>query len=129
MAEKALEPTIYLRQARLDARRLEREAHEWALAHAHYIRGGIAACLEDPVRTIQELTLAVELYDKAEMPLRAQILRYRLGEIQSEPKSRAVREDAERWISNHGIVSPARWAGMYAPGFLKVSTESIETSY
>jgi len=94
MAEKALEPATYLRQAKLDARRLEREGQQWALAHAHYIRGGIAACAEDPVPAIQELTLAVELYDQAEMTLRAQILRYRLGEIQSDPKTRALREDA-----------------------------------
>ena len=41
----------------------------------------------------------------------------------------ALRDKAELWIREQGIVSPARWAGMYAPGFLKISTESIETSY
>ena len=129
MAEKALEPQIYLRQARDDAARLLRERQKWAIAHAHYIRAGIAACEENAVRAIQELNLAVEAYEQAEMPLRAQILRYRLGEIQSDPKTRELREAAEQWIGAQGIVSPARWAGMYAPGFLKISTESLETSY
>jgi len=129
MAERTLDPVIFLRQAKDDARRLEREGQKWALAHAHYLRAGIAACEEDPIRAIRELTLAVEQYEQAEMPLRAQILRYRLGEVQSDPQTRALREEAELWIRGQGIVSPARWAGMFAPGFLKISTESLETSY
>jgi eukaryotic-like serine/threonine-protein kinase len=129
MAERTLDPGIYIRQAKIDAHRLEREGREWALAHACYLRSGIAACEEDSVRAIRQLTLAVEAYDRAEMPLRAQILRFRLGEAQSDEKTRALREKAEQWLKNQGIVSPARWAGMYAPGFLKISTASIETSY
>jgi eukaryotic-like serine/threonine-protein kinase len=129
MAERTLDPSLYIRQAKIDARQLEREGQDWARAHAHYLRSGIAACEEDSVRAIRELTLAVETYDRARMPLRAQILRFRLGEIQSDEQTRALREQAEQWIRSQGIVSPARWAGMYAPGFLKVSTESIETSY
>ena len=50
--------------------------------------------------------LAVDHYDQAEMPLRAQILRYRLGEIQSDPETRTLRDDAEQWINGQGIVSP-----------------------
>ena len=56
MAEKALDPTIYLRQALDDARRLEKEGQQWALAHAHYLRAGVAACKEDPIRAVRELT-------------------------------------------------------------------------
>jgi hypothetical protein len=129
MAEKALDPTIYLRQALEDAKQLQKEGQQWALAHSHYLKAGVAACREDAIRAVRELTLAVEHYDQAEMPLRAQILRYRLGEIQSDAETRTLRDDAERWIKGQGIVAPARWAGMYAPGFLKISTESIETSY
>jgi serine/threonine protein kinase len=129
MAEKALDPLVYLRQAKHDAARLEREGQQWAIAHAHYVRAGIAACKEDAVRAIGELTLAVEHYDQAEMRLRAEILRYRLGEVQGEAATRQRREQAEQWMRDQGIVSPARWAGMYAPGFLKISTESTETSY
>jgi eukaryotic-like serine/threonine-protein kinase len=119
---------MYLRQALDDARRLEKEKQQWALAHAHYLKAGVAACQEDAVRAVGELNLAVDHYDLAEMPLRAQILRYRLGEIQSDPETRTLHDDAERWINGQGIVSAARWAGMFAPGFLKISTESIETS-
>ena len=129
MAEKALDPTVYLRQALDDARQLEIEGQEWALAHAHYLKAGVAACREDAIGAVRELTLAIEHYDQADMRLRAQILRYRLGEIQSDEETRTLRDDGEKWIKGQGIVAPARWAGMYAPGFLKISTESIETSY
>ena len=129
MAERAVDPDIYLRQAKQNARSLDRERQPWALAHAHYLKAGIAACEGDTIRAVRELTLAVEDYDRAEMPLRAQILRYRLGEVQSDAETRELRDKAELWIKEQGIVSPARWAGMYAPGFLKISTESIETSY
>ena len=129
MAEKAVDQADFLRQARDDARSLEREGQRWALAHAHYLRAGVAACEGDAIRAIRELNLAVEDYDLAEMPLRAQILRFRLGEILSDEKTRVLRDKAEQWIRDQGIVAPARWAGMYAPGFLKISTESLETSY
>jgi hypothetical protein len=73
--------------------------------------------------------MAAENYDAAEMPLRAQILRYRLGELEEGAKSRELRENAERWIRGQGIVSPERWAGMYAPGFGLISRASLETSF
>jgi len=129
MAEKTDQAKVYLRQAKKDARRLEREGQKWARAHAHYVRAGIAACMEDAVRAVKELTLAADQYEAAEMPLRAQILRYRLGDIQNDVATRALREQAEQWIRAQGIVSPARWSGMYAPGFAKISNESIETTY
>ncbi len=81
------------------------------------------------MRSIQEITLAIDGYDRADMPLRAQIMRYRLGEVQSDDETRALREKAENWIKAQGIIAPARWVGMYSPGFLKISTDSIETSY
>jgi eukaryotic-like serine/threonine-protein kinase len=129
MAERAVDPDVFLRQAKENARSLQRERQPWAHAHAHYLKAGIAACEGDTVRSVRELTLAVEDYDRAEMPLRAQILRFRLGEVQGGAETRELRDKAELWIREQGIVSPARWAGMYAPGFLKISTESIETSY
>jgi hypothetical protein len=129
MAEKAGEPDVFLRQAADDATRLEKEGHKWAMAHALYIRSGIAACGEDSVRAIENLNKSAAHYDEAEMPLRANLLRYRLGELQAGPETRALHDQAELWIKGQGIVSPARWAGMYAPGYAKIAGESIETSY
>ena len=63
------------------------------------------------------------------MPLNAQLMRYRLGEIQTDDEARELREPAERWLQEQGIVSPPRWAGMLAPGFARISNETTETSF
>ena len=102
MAEKAVDQSPFLRQAKEDARSLEREGQPWALAHAHYLNASIAACEGDTIRAIRELTLAVEQYDRAEMPLRAQILRFRLGEIQSDDETRELHTKAEAWLRDQG---------------------------
>ncbi len=95
MAEKTDSPEVFLRQARSDARRLESEGQRWAVAHAHYLQAGIAACEDDAARAVEKLVLATDDYFAAGMPLRAQLLRYRLGEIQSSTEIRALREEAE----------------------------------
>jgi serine/threonine protein kinase len=129
LAERAKQPEDYLRQARLDARQLDREKQRWALAHAAFVRAGIAACEEHIDAAVALMNLAVQLYEEADMPLRAQVLRYRLGEVLTDAASRARRQDAELWMRNQGIISPVRWAGMYAPGFAKISSELMETSF
>src|SRR5262249_29986143 len=53
IAEKVNDKEIYLRQAKSDARRLAREGPQWAGAHAHYVKAGIAACIEDVPRAIE----------------------------------------------------------------------------
>jgi serine/threonine protein kinase len=129
MAEKSNSPDVYLHVAKSDARRLEGAGQNWAHAHAHYVQAGIAACEEDAIQAVQKLLVATEGYFAAGMPLRAHLLRYRLAEIQGTAEIRARREEAERWIRSQGIVSTARWAGLFAPGLAKVSSESIETSF
>jgi serine/threonine protein kinase len=129
IAEKVNDNEVYLRQAKRDARRLQGEGQKWALAHAHYIRAGIAACGENVGRAVEELNLAMTLYEDAGMRLRAQILRSRLAEVKNDGPSGAVREQVEEWIKAQGIVAPARWFGMYAPGFAKISADSMETTY
>ena len=129
MAERSSNPAPLILQARRDAQRLQREGQPWALAHAHYVRAAIAACEEDAVRSSAELDAAARLYDQAEMPLNAQIMRFRLGEVQAGDETRALRNDAELWMRDQEIIVPARWAGMYAPGFSRISSESTETSF
>ncbi len=93
------------------------------------MRAAIAACQEDPIRAAAALSSAATLYDQADMPLNAQLMRYRLGEIQADAEARALREVAEQSLKEQGIVSPPRWAGMFAPGFSRISNESTETSF
>ena len=63
------------------------------------------------------------------MALSAQLMRYRIGEIQTDETARELRDRADQWIQEQGIANPARWAGMVAPGFARISTETTETSY
>jgi hypothetical protein len=129
IAEKSSQPAPLLRQAKGDARRLRREGQSWALAHSLYIRAAIAACREQTPVAIDELTRAAAAYDAAEMPLHARIIRYRLGEVLTGNEARILREESETGMREQGIASPVRWAGMYAPGFARISNASTETTY
>lgn len=128
-AERSQQPASLLEMAERDARRLGREAQGWAAAHAHYIQAAVAACREDVVRAAEELEIAGDLYDRADMPLHSRLMHFRLGEIQSSQECRDRRDAAEQWLRERGIAAPERWAGMLAPGFARVSSESTETSF
>ena len=118
-----------LLSAELDARRLLREGQEWSVAHAHYARAAIAGCREDTATALHQLALAADLFDVADMPLSGWVMRYKIGEIQGGNEGRALITKAEEWMVSQSIQSPARWARMVAPGFLKIITCQIETNY
>lgn len=128
-AERSQQPAPLLEMAERDAGRLDGEAQPWAMAHAHYIQAAVAACREDIVRAAEELQIASELYDRADMPLHSRLMQFRLGEIQTNQESRDLRDAAEQWLREQGIVAPVRWVGMLAPGFARISVESTETSF
>jgi hypothetical protein len=128
-AERAQQAAPLLKQAERDARRLEREGPDWAVAHAHYIRAAIAACREDAVASCEALARAADLYEGADMTLSAHLMRYRLGQIAPNDETRGPRDQAEQWLEEQGIAAPARWAGMCAPGFGRISSETTETSF
>ncbi len=128
LADRSSQPGRLLSQALRDARALEREGVDWARAHAHHIRAAVAACQKNAPRSIAELTLAIELYDRAEMPLLAETLRYRLAGIDPSDAAAPLREQIARRITARGIVNVDRWATMCAPGFGRVSSETSDTS-
>src|SRR5262249_18300152 len=128
-AERSHQPMPLLEMAERDARKLEREGQAWSVAHAHYVRAAIAACREDAIVAIEELARAADLYERADMTLNAQAMRYRLGEIDSSVPARELRDRAEIRLGEQGIASPMRWAGMCAPGFARISNESTETTF
>ena len=90
------------------------------------IWAGIAACEEDSVRAVEHLTAAMYYDDRdaAAGPDPA----YRLGELQPTPR-RALREKADQWIRPRESSRPPDGPAVYAPGFAKISGESIETTY
>ncbi len=128
-AERSQQPAPLLEMAERDAGRLGREAQPWAAAHARYIKAAIAACREDVVSAAEELRIAGELYDSADMQLHSRLMHFRRGEILSDQESRDRRDAAEQWMREQGIAVPMRWAGMLAPGFARISFEATETSF
>ena len=129
LAELGKNTDSMLMSAEQDARRLEREGQPWSVAHAHYVRAAIAACREDSSTALHQLALAAELFDAADMPLCGWVMRYKIGEIQGGGEGQALITRAEEWMSSQSIKSPARWSRMVAPGFVKIVTCQIETSY
>ncbi len=129
LAERTPAPAQYLSLARQDAQRLAAEGLHWATAHSLYLKAAIAACEEDSVVAVEYLRAAENAFDLVDMPMNAQLMRYRMSEALGGEKAHAQRERIEAWLIAQGIVSPARWAGLWAPGFGKISSESIETSF
>jgi hypothetical protein len=129
LAEQGKGPDAALISAGHDARRLEREGQGWALAHAHYVRAGIAASREDASTALHHLQRAAETYDSVDMPLHACVMRYRMGQVQGGDEGRSLISDAQSRMRSQSIQSPARWAAMYAPGFSKIASSQIETTH
>jgi serine/threonine protein kinase len=128
-AESRKDAQSLLHSAAKDARRLEREGERWARAHAHYVHAGIAAYHEDAPKAIHHLGLAASIFDAADMLLHGCVMRYRMGEIEGGNEGRRWMAEAEVWIKSQSIESPAKWSRMYAPGFSKIATCHIETTY
>ena len=57
------------------------------------------------MRAIEYLIKSATCYEEVHMPLRAQLLRYRLGEIHPGPDSRHQHDRAELWLKDQGIVA------------------------
>jgi hypothetical protein len=129
MAEVGNESRPMLLAAEKDARALVREGQPWAIAHAWYLRAGIAACREDAALAVHRLSQTADEYSAADMELNAAVMRYKIGEIQGGDEGRALIGDAELQIKAESINSPARWSRMVAPGFSKIATCQLETSY
>jgi hypothetical protein len=63
------------------------------------------------------------------MPLNACVMRYKIGEIQGEQEGRALIASAEAALKAQTVSSPVRWSRMIAPGFSKIASFELETTY
>ena len=130
MAEKPGEPGLYLRRAADDAHPArKRRAQVGDCACALYPRRHRRVQGRPGSRDRVSDQVGGVLRRGPRCRCGRNLLRYRLGEIQAGPETRALHDQAEQWIKGQGIVAPARWAGMYAPGFAKIAGDSVETTY
>jgi hypothetical protein len=107
----------FLRSARRDATRLEREQVVWARAAAHLVRAGICVISEQARAAVTHLRAALDGLENSNMKLYAAVTRRRLGQILGAQEGQRLIDQAESWMNEQGIANPARMSALLAPGF------------
>jgi serine/threonine protein kinase/tetratricopeptide (TPR) repeat protein len=105
----------FLKVARGDARRLEREQTLWSDALAHLTRSGIAVFEGDEAGCVSRLRKAIACFDAADMALYAASTRLQLGQKLGGDEGQALMAQAEAWMAAQGIKNPVRMAAMLTP--------------
>ncbi len=96
-------------------RRIEKAKIFWAEPLAQLVRAGIASAHGDEVRARELLVAAAAGFEAADMDLHATVSRLRRGQVSASDGKRLIRE-ADRWLSEQGVVNVERLAGVMAPG-------------
>ena len=84
---------------------------------AEVLRAALAYLDHDLSRARARLVSAIQGFDRAGMRLYEAATRRRLSELSDEQAVQAGRRDADRWMTDEGIVNPARMTRLIAPGF------------
>jgi hypothetical protein len=129
VAEQAANPEPYLSIVEGRVGRLEREASCWAEGHARFLRAGVAACRKDAARALHELGEAARAYARYDMALQECVMRLRSAEIHGGEQGRCQAEPILERMKALGVASPEPWARMAAPGFSRVVSGEIDTSF
>ncbi|MCP3958705.1 MAG: AAA family ATPase [bacterium] len=103
-----------LREVETELRRVEREKLFYAQPLTQLVRAGIASAAGDDARAHDLLVAAAAGFEAADMDLHAAVSRWRRARVSGEG-SRLIR-DAERWLSDQGVVDAERLADVIAPG-------------
>jgi serine/threonine protein kinase len=116
-AESSRARSSLLKSALRCARRLRSEELPWADGLADLLRAGAAACSGDRESAAAILRQVLATFDAAGMLLHAAVARRRLGECLAGADGRAMIEQADAVMRDHGIRNPLRLAALNAPGF------------
>jgi hypothetical protein len=113
-----LRACTHLASGRLDDVRgavteLEAEGAPWAKALALLLRAGVAERSGDRRGAAAAYRDAGAALDKADMALYAASARVGLGRV--DPSDAGAEIAGARWMTEHGVVEPARFAGVLAP--------------
>ncbi len=98
-----------------ELKRIESEKLFWADPLAHLVRAGMASLASDEKAAVELLVSAAAGFDAASMNLYAAVSRKRRGELMGGEGQR-FREEAERWMTENGIVNADSMADVLAPG-------------
>ncbi|MBK7399294.1 MAG: AAA family ATPase [Myxococcales bacterium] len=100
-----------------DARALEREGAPWTSGFARLLRAGLAARERRLDEAVEQLRAGLPILEEASLALFAATARLRLGRLLDGAEGKALVEEATRWMRQRGVVSPARLAATFVPGF------------
>jgi len=104
--------------ARRDARALAREGRRDCLGHAALIVAGIHARAGRTDAAAEALRHAETAFVRADMSGRSATARYALGVVLGSSGD-GLRTEASAALRDRGVVSPARWTAMEAPGIVR----------
>jgi hypothetical protein len=110
-------PRRWLSAAGKYARRIAAEQMPWSDPLAHLLEAGIASVRGARTAAAGELRQAVAQFDASDMQLYAHVSRRRLGDLLDDEEGRAMRRQADAWMSAQLIRNPANLTRMLAPGF------------
>lgn len=116
LARGESEPRAALAEARRAGKRLLSEGVGYAKAWGLLLFAGVAAQTTDD-KTVDLLSSAIAVAEKADMPLLAEAARVRLGERIGERTGATLAAEAREWMREQGVTEPARLADVLVPGF------------
>ncbi len=110
--------SAYLSEARAFARRLQRCRVPWAKGFGDLAAGAIANLDGDTPGAAGLVERAAAQFEAAEMSVFAAAAHWTLGRLRGGRDGDEQTADAERALRERGVVAPARFVGMLAPGFV-----------
>jgi serine/threonine protein kinase len=106
-----------LRDARSAVTALHRLVRPDAQMYAHLVAAGIARCEGHNARAADELSAALFVARAHGYEAFATYAVYCLGPVDPAPTARPAAAEAEAALREQGVADPARWIGIYVPGF------------
>ena len=106
-----------LAEATRDAAKIEGQRRAWGMPLAALLRAGVAARRDDPARAVARLVEAARGFEEGGFALLAVVARRRWGELLGGDQGAALVTAADAQMRDRGVVDPARFTAMLAPGF------------
>ena len=105
-----------LREVERDAQRMEKDLRHDVMALASLLRAGAAWIQADSAKALSHLDQAIAGFDSARMELHGACSRRCKGVLIGGEAGRAMVEQADELMRGRGIIEPARWVAIQAPG-------------
>lgn len=106
-----------LHEVERDARQMEKDLRHDVRALVSLLRAGVARLQsDDAAMALVHLDQAIAGFDSAKMQLHAACARRCKGELVGGEVGRAMVEQADGLMHARGVVEPARWVAVLAPG-------------